>query len=103
MELFIKVVDGQVIDHPVTKVNLMYAFGNEIPQEYIPFNRVFEPVPGHYEIVSGPEYVLDSENNVVNEVWSVTPMTEQQKQEKIDDFKARWLTNTGWNSWTILS
>jgi hypothetical protein len=101
MKLYIKFVDGQLIDHPATEINLFYAFGNEIPPEYIPFNRVFAPVPEFYEVLSeSSQYVYDPETNTANEVWTVTEMTEEQKQEKRDRFiNAFRNTHPTWTSW----
>ena len=106
MELLIKVIDGQIFDHPVTRTNLNYVYGMEIPPEYILFNRTPQPVAGVYEVVSVESiYTYDAETNSVNESWNIRSMTDEEKKEKQDRIKNVFFdeihpTHT-WTSWTL--
>lgn len=83
MSLFIKVIDNQVIDHPVTLENLQMIYPDmdpiNPPGDYWPFNRAPIPAKTDPYTVNEAEYVIAY--NVVNEVYTQRPMTQQEKQD----------------------
>jgi hypothetical protein len=79
--LYIKVENGQTVDHPVFPSNLMEVFGC-IPDNYEPFNRVDAPIPGIFEHVDFPP-TYDKVNGVWSDVWTLIPYTDEERAEKI--------------------
>jgi hypothetical protein len=77
--LYIKVQNGQPIDHPVFPDNLMEVFG-EIPAEYETFNRMPSPVPGQFEVLEHPP-VYAKVDVAWTDVWTVRPMTAEEKAQ----------------------
>ncbi len=85
MELFIRIVDGQPVDHPILEENFRAAFPeidiNNLPPEFARFIRVPQPRLGPYEknVTATYEWV----DGVVTDVWHVEQMTAEERQEKI--------------------
>ena len=80
-ELYIRIVNGRPVDHPMLRSNIAAAFPevdfDNLPDWLARFERIAKPVPGIYEIVNGPIYVVDG--NVVKDQWILRPMTEDEK------------------------
>jgi hypothetical protein len=99
MKLYIQIKDGQPYEHPIVEDNFCIAYPdidvNNLPSNYAVFERVEQSVtPGIFEKVQvNYEWV----GNVVKDVWSVRPMTEQEKTDKIDRYKQ----NKPYASWTL--
>jgi len=81
-DLYIKVENGQVVDHPTLGGNLL-EFYSSIPDNYQPFIRVARPTPTAYQVVSN-ESTYQQVNGIWTDVWGVRDMTPQEKQDKID-------------------
>lgn len=83
MNLFIRVVDNTVIDHPVTLENLQMIYpgvdATNPPENYWPFNRAEIPALPDPYTVNEASYVISA--NVVNEVYTQRPMTLEEKQQ----------------------
>jgi hypothetical protein len=87
MELFIQIRGGQPFEHPIMGNNFREAFPNidvnNLPPEFARFERiecpqlaaVFEMDEVRYEWVDG----------VVKDIWSVRPMTEEEKTIKLEE------------------
>ena len=87
MELFIQIKDGQPFEHPIFGDNFREAFPhidiNNLPPEFARFERLpnpenattFEVDEVHYAWVEG----------VVKDVWTVRPMTDEEKTEKLKE------------------
>jgi hypothetical protein len=87
MDLFIQIRDGQPFEHPIFGDNFREAFPhvdvNNLPPEFARFERVespqlatmFEVDEVRYEWVEG----------VVKDIWSVRPMTDQERTEKLEE------------------
>lgn len=90
MNLYIKIVDGQPIEHPITEENLLHAFPHiqlpNLPPGYARFERVqlheanltldtFEKPINTYAWVGG----------VVKDVWGAAPMNEVERERKTQD------------------
>jgi hypothetical protein len=84
MQLYIKVIDGQPVDHPVLLDNLLQHYGT-VPPEYQVFHRLvpaglssenpFQKVETTYE--------LASDGITWQDVHTVVDMTDEEKAELI--------------------
>jgi hypothetical protein len=101
MKLYIKLENGQPIDHPMLKENVIQAFPdidiNNLPETFIEFVRVAHPSNlSTYEIYDGVHYeIIDG---VCTDVHSVRTLTAEEKQEKQDQVKSDWAEH-GYPSW----
>lgn len=100
MNLYIRIHDGQIIEHPIIEENLLQLQPgidlNNLPPEYAKFVRVPKNVSeGVYE-VSYVTYVWD--NNIVTEQWQLRQMTQQEKTQKQQMVMDTWARN-GFDSW----
>ena len=81
MNLFIQINNGTPVNHPLTLENLLYIFpqfdGENLPEGYAKFERTARPTEARFEITEGPVYSLV--DGIVREVWSVRPMTDEEK------------------------
>jgi hypothetical protein len=84
MNLYIKVVDGFPVNHPLFEENLLEAFPEGIPACYEPFERV-QPTIKHGTFEKLVHTYLKNQNNVWTEEWSVADMTAKEKERKIND------------------
>lgn len=101
MYLFIQVKDGQCINHPAYPFNLVQAFGN-IPSDWEPFLRVERPIPGVYEVMESDEPTYQKVDGVWKDVWSLRPMTDQEKSAKQQAVKDAWAAREqaqNWSAW----
>ena len=80
MELYIRLVNGQPVDHPILGDNFRAAFPDidtsNLPSEFAPFERI-QPAPQKYEVVVGVTYQFVG--NVVKDVWAYRPMTDEER------------------------
>jgi hypothetical protein len=84
--LYIEVVDGKIINHPIFESNLIDAFPGIVLDDhdkYIPFQRVLQPVIGIFQVNEGLSYEFDSPN-LVKDVWKIRDMTAEEKQARIE-------------------
>ena len=82
MILYIKVEDGQTVDHPVADWNLMQVFG-EIPSNYEPFERTHRPVLGLYEVDDmDAQLYCRNEKGVWTDLWPTRPMNAEERKAK---------------------
>jgi hypothetical protein len=86
MRLFIRLQDGQPFEHPIMEDNFRQAFPDldieNLPPEFARFQRVEQPILGPYEVCEGCTY--EWVNDIVQDVWNVRKMNEQERQNKID-------------------
>ena len=82
MILYIKVEDGNPIDHPVADWNLMEVFGC-IPDNYEPFTRTQKPPLGRFETddVEAVQYAR-GEDGVWTDLWPSRPMNAEERAEQ---------------------
>ena len=80
MELYIRLVDGQPVDHPILGDNFRQAFPDvdtsNLPAEFAEFERV-QPNPSKYEVIAGSTYQFVG--SVVKDVWEYRPMTDEER------------------------
>lgn len=91
MTFFIKYVDGKIIDHPVSRINLLavypeYDFLETFHPDYVRFIREIPPDTGLFQKNLQHRYEFDGES--VRDVYTVEEMTEEEKQNKIDAYIA---------------
>ena len=99
MELYIQVRNGQPFEHPIFGDNFRQAFPGidvfNLPPEFAVFERVPQNVmPGPFEVAEVSYQWFDK---IVKDVWSVRPMTDQEKATKIAEYQA----NKPFPSWTL--
>jgi len=100
MNLYIKIQDGQILDHPILEDNLMMIWPdidlNNLPREYVKFIRVAKNVSeGPYEIA----YIsYEWDGDTVRDVWYLRPMTAAEQLAKQEMVKQDWQTY-GYASW----
>lgn len=99
MELFIQIRNGQPFEHPIFGDNFRQAFPdidvNNLPPEFAVFERVPQNVqPDVFEVAEVSYQWFDK---IVKDVWSVRPMTDQEKAAKIAEYQA----NIPFPSWTL--
>jgi hypothetical protein len=99
MELYIQIRNGQPFEHPIFGDNFRHAFPgidvDNLPPEFAVFQRIPQNVqPEVFEVAEVSYQWFDK---IVKDVWSVRPMTEQEKAEKIAQYKA----NPPFPSWTL--
>ena len=101
MQLVIKIENNQPVGHPIMFDNFLMIYPgtdyDNLPNGYAKFNRVERPMAGLFEHVSeNPTYVL--ENGIVSDVWTVTPYTEEEKQQAIEEARQQ----QPYPSWTFV-
>ena len=101
MRCFIKIKDGQPVDHPMLEENFYQAFStvdvNNLPPEFAEFIRHPQPSIGVYQIYQGVNYEwIDGK---VQDVHMVRDMIESERQDKINFVKNQWQTGGGYPSW----
>jgi hypothetical protein len=103
MNLYIKIENGQPVNHPAFEDNLTQAFG-QVPADWEPFIRVERPTPGVYDVLESDTAVYQKVNGTWTDVWMLRPMTQAEKaakqQQIIDAFRAREQAEN-WAAWTL--
>lgn len=84
MEMFIRIQDGQPVDHPIMGDNFRRAFPHIDPNspgpEFAKFIRVPKEDVGKYKVVlSGPTYAWVGDT--VQDVWETRDMTPEEMAE----------------------
>jgi hypothetical protein len=90
LELYIQIRDGQPHEHPIFADNFKLAFPdaniNQLPLDrFAKFIRVAQPEIGVYEVYEGVSY--EWFGDVVKDVHSVRPMTEEECAAKIKELE----------------
>jgi hypothetical protein len=91
MELFIRIVDGKPVNHPIVKENLLMAFPDvdlDTTSDFMLFERVAMPQLEKYQVHVGTTYELI--DGVYKDVHEVRDMTQEEKDAKDAAFAA-WL------------
>lgn len=101
MSLYIRLENGQPIDHPLVESNLLQAFPgidlNNLPSNFVKFNRAAPPIPSAYERT--PEATYQLVGNEVYEVWITHPMTSEEILEKQNLVKSQWAIDFPSSNW----
>lgn len=80
MILYIRVEDGQTVDHPVISGNLMDVYG-QIPSNYEPFIRTQKPDLGQYEVEDPDAPLYIKVDGVWTDSWACRPMTDEERAQ----------------------
>ena len=103
MKLYIKIENGQLIDHPMLEENFIQAFPdidvNNLPSNFIEFVRKPRPFIDTYKVYDGFHYELI--DGVYTDVHHVRDMTDEEKIEKQNKAKSNWIAYGGYNSWVF--
>jgi hypothetical protein len=102
MELYIRIKNGQPVEHPILGDNFRQAFPdidtNNLPITFAEFTRIEAPLTGVYEVCDGCTY--EWQGDTVTDVHHVRAMTAEEKTAKQDEAKAIWAEN-GYASWVF--
>jgi hypothetical protein len=98
MNLYIRLENGQPVDHPLIEDNLIHLGidPDNLPENYTRFERIPQPELGVYEVYVEATYEWDSD--VVKDVHHVRPMTLEEKTQKQNKVKDHW-ARFGFASW----
>lgn len=89
MKLYIQVENGQPVNHPALKDNLIQAF-QKVPDNWEPFLRIPRPELGVYEVFQSETPTYQLVEGLWQDVWSVREMTEEEKAIKQSLVKEEW-------------
>jgi len=103
MKLYIKIKDGNPIEHPIMEDNFVQAFPNvdvnNLPSEFAKFERIERPFSEPYTVYVGVTY--EWVDGVVKDVHQFRPMTEEERVEadaKHAAKMAQWLEESNTSS-----
>lgn len=89
MNLYIQIRDGQPIEHPIYEDNFIQAFPhidiNNLPLDFSKFTRF--PCPNAANTFEKDVVSYEWVNGVVQDVWSVVPMTTEEREEKLSKLR----------------
>jgi hypothetical protein len=87
-DLYIQVVDGQPVNHPALKENLLDALG-EVPTGWEPFIRIPAPYQIYKKLASEiPEY--KKVDGVWLDLWTLIDLTAEEKAAVQQETKDAW-------------
>ena len=89
-DLYIQIVDGQPINHPVHLDNITLVYG-EVPSGWLPFTRVPPPAVSTYTVYASDQPTYELINGVWSDVWHLRDMTDVEKAEKQQSIKDEWV------------
>jgi hypothetical protein len=102
MELYIKLLNGKPVDHPITKENMESAYSHvdldNLPVDWAKFVRVPRPQLGTYDVA---EVYYEWVGDVVMDVWYTHTMGEEEKQQKQARVKKSWIEDGGFSNWVF--
>ena len=103
MNLYIRLENGQPVDHPLVEENLLQAFPgidvNNLPSNFVKFNRTNPTAPGTYDRLPVSTYHLVG--NEVFEVWVTESMSPEEILEKQNLVKDNWANTSPYYSWVF--
>lgn len=101
MNLYIRLENGQPVEHPIILKNLLAAYPeidpNNIPGIFVKFQRVDCPEILPYKINEGVTY--EWVDGIVTDVWHIRDMTDTEKTDFQDQLKSQWAETGGYPSW----
>jgi len=99
MNLYIRVENGQAVDHPALEDNLIDALGS-VPDNWEPFNRVEAPVPNLYQVLDPVEPSYEKVDGVWTDVWTVRDMTSDEKIALQQSTQLNWKSGPNYFNFT---
>ena len=98
MNLFIRIVDGNVFEHPIMEENFKQAFigidTENLPKGFAKFVRVEPPVLGVFEKYVGSTY--EFVDGVYTDIHHIVEISEEEKLAKIEEARKKLRSN-----WTL--
>ena len=100
MNLYIRLENGQPVEHPLIEDNLIHLGidPDNLPENYTRFERIPQPTLGVYEVYAG--FTYECIDGVVKDVHNVRPMTAEEKTQKQSRVRDYW-DSVGFPSWTF--
>jgi hypothetical protein len=87
-KLYIKVIDGVIIDHPMLFESVKYLYpefdGINLPEEIKEFTR--KPIPRNIYPFQKAECYYEFDGNMVVDVWVIKDKTEEEKLDVIKGY-----------------
>ena len=103
MNLYIRIVDGKIFEHPIVEDNMITAFPDvdldNLPPEFCKFERIDPPILGPYEKNLKVQYVMHGD--VCRDVFSCERMSDEEKLEKQNSVKEEFAISPNYASWTF--
>lgn len=87
MSLYIKVENGQAVDHPVYWDNLLQAFGN-VPENYHPFIRTHQPILSVFEEWDTEAQQYAFVDGVWTDLWPRKPVSSEKHDVLLQELRA---------------
>ena len=101
MELYIRIADGQPVDHPILGENFRQVFPqvdvNNLPADFAKFTRVPRPTRGPYQVLVSDQPTYQWVGGEVQDVWELRDMTAEEKAALI----AQVMERKPFPSWTF--
>ena len=101
MELYIRIADGQPVDHPILGENFRQVFPqvdvNNLPADFAKFTRVSRPMRGPYQVLVSDQPTYQWVGGEVQDVWELRDMTAEEKAALI----AQVMERQPFPSWTF--
>ena len=109
LKLYIQIRDGEPFQNPIPHDNFIQAFPdidpNNLPaDQFAKFVRVSPPKPGPYEILTSTTPTYEWVGDTVKDVYSIRPMTDEEKAAKQKKVKDEWAARPqveNWSAWAF--
>jgi hypothetical protein len=99
MNLYIRIENGQAVDHPALEDNLIDALGS-VPDNWERFNRVEAPTPNLYQVLDPVEPSYQKVDGVWTDVWTIRDMTDEEKSTLQESTKSAWTSGPNYFNFT---
>lgn len=90
MKLYIRIENGQPVDHPIADWNLQMFVENldydSPPEGFMKFIREYPPVVGPLERL---ETRYEIKDGICYDVHTIIPLSDEEKRVKIEEFKSQ--------------
>jgi hypothetical protein len=100
MELYIKLLNGKPVEHPICRENMETAYPHvdleNLPVDWARFERVPRPSLGVYDVA---ECFYEWEGDIVKDVWYTHKMGEEEKRQKQERVKKNYIADGGYSNW----
>lgn len=97
--LYIQILNGEPINHPVFENNLIQAF-TKIPPNWEPFSPTERPELGVYQLFHSNDFDYVKVDGVWTHTWNIIDMTQEQIDSKQNDVKKRWSSQDNYFNFT---
>ena len=103
MNFYIKVENGQAVEHPAFSHNLIESFGH-IPPNWEPFVRKDsnEKIGVYQKFEIQQESLYEKVDGVWTDSWKIRDLTEEEKLAKQEQKKQEWAqVGSNWSTWVF--